>query len=60
MPSQELVVDPGPSDGAMIARVGVQRLFLGGEGVEQGEAVMRSSTAVSGTPIAVPNDMRPP
>jgi hypothetical protein len=38
MPGQELVVDADPADGAMVARVGVQRLFLGGEGVEQRES----------------------
>ena len=37
MPDQERVVDPEPAHIAMIARVGVQRLFLRGEGVEQRE-----------------------
>src|SRR3954465_1743121 len=35
MPRQEPVVEPHPADAAMVARVGVQRLFLRGEGVEQ-------------------------
>jgi hypothetical protein len=38
MPDQELVVDPDPADVAVIARVGVQCLFLRGEGVEQRES----------------------
>jgi hypothetical protein len=38
MPGQDFVVDPDPADSAMVARVGVQRLFHGGEGVEQGES----------------------
>src|SRR3989442_14577304 len=38
MPGQELVVDPDPVDGAMVAWVGLQRLFLRGEGVEQCES----------------------
>src|SRR3954464_6377285 len=37
MPRQELLVDPDPSDGAMGAGIGVQRLLLRGECVEQGE-----------------------
>src|SRR3954454_6058809 len=38
MPGQELVVDPEPAYVAVIAWVGVQRLFLRGEGVEQPES----------------------
>src|SRR5262245_60762085 len=38
MPGQERVIDPVPAHIAMIARVGVQRLFLGREGVEQRES----------------------
>src|SRR5215831_3544442 len=37
MPDQERVIEPEPPHGAMIARVGVQRLFLRCEGVEQRE-----------------------
>src|SRR5512142_915426 len=37
MPGQERLVDPDPADAAMVAGVGVQRLLLGAEGVEQGE-----------------------
>jgi hypothetical protein len=100
MPGKELVVDAEPADRAMIARVGVQRLLLRGERVEQCEsglaidvlvvpleqeldrngdpyrrldqrlcttnpppkiaAGILGSTAVSGIPIAVPNEMPPP
>src|SRR5689334_22865340 len=38
MPGQELVVDADPTYVAMIAWVGVQRLFFRGEGVEQPES----------------------
>src|SRR5438067_2836411 len=38
MPGQELVVEPDPADRAMVAGVGVQRLLLRGEGVEQCES----------------------
>src|ERR1700737_444499 len=38
MADQEPVVDPEPADVAVIARVGVQRLLLRGEGIEQRES----------------------
>src|SRR5258708_25640490 len=38
MPDEELVVEPDPADVAVIGRVGVQRLLLRGEGVEQRES----------------------
>ena len=38
MPDQERVIDPEPAHIAMIARVGVQRLFLRAEGIEQRES----------------------
>ena len=38
MPDQERVIDPEPAHIAMIARIGVQRLFFRGEGVEQRES----------------------
>src|SRR3954453_15915842 len=38
MPGQELLVDPEPAYVAVIARVGVQRRLLRGEGVEQRES----------------------
>jgi hypothetical protein len=37
MPGEKSVVDTAPADGPMVTRVGVQRLLLGGEGVEQRE-----------------------
>src|SRR5215469_8742659 len=48
MPGQELLVDPDPADGAMVAWLGVQRLLLGGEGVEQHGPPTYSSDRLTG------------
>jgi pimeloyl-ACP methyl ester carboxylesterase len=46
MAGQEPVVDSGPANGAVIARVGVQRLLLRGEGVEQREGGLAAGVLV--------------